>query len=119
MATPAAQSKRMFQCGNCKAECSRIKSLVCGFCEMRFHAECVDGMTRHFFDSCKIGSSTFLCPTCKKISDTIDSTLKQTETKLALHEAKIVAMESRFLVVELERNALAEKVKIIEDAAVF
>ena len=72
-------------------------------------------MTRHFFDSCRIGSSTFLCPTCKKISDKIDSTLKQTETKLALHEAKIVAMESRFLVVELERNALAEKVKIIEE----
>ena len=42
-------------------------------------------------------------------------TFKQLETKLALHEAKIVAMESRFLVVELERNTLAEKVKIIEE----
>ena len=112
-AAPASSQarKKKYPCGRCGEEV-KSKSLCCQVCEYWYHADCVPGMTKEYFDNCKltydlIGHSAFLCQVCQKVVAKFKSAMKDMEEK-------ILVLENRLTVVELEKETLAEKVVSME-----
>ena len=99
-----------FPCGHCKKGCSQGTSLICGFCEFRFHAACVDGMTPEFVNSCDkmsrmTGGSAFLCVICRKLVGRINISLKDllAQIKELRSELKTAKLERDFMTAKLDR----------------
>ena len=71
-APTSSQSKKIrYPCGRCSKEVT-TKSLCCQVCEYWYHSDCVPGMTKAYFDNCKltydmIGHSAFLCHICQRV----------------------------------------------------
>ena len=112
-AAPAnAQAKRKkYPCGNCNKEVTG-RCLCCQVCEYWYHADCVPGMTKEYFDNCNmtkdlIGHSAFLCHVCQKVVAKFKSAMKDMEEKM-------LVLENRVTVLELEKETLAEKVVSME-----
>ena len=112
-AAPASsQSKRKkYPCGKCGKEVT-TKSLCCQVCDFWYHYDCVPGMTKEYFDNCKltydlIGHSAFLCHVCQKVVAKFKSAMKGMDDK-------IEALENRVTVLEMEKEALAQKVVNME-----
>ena len=102
-----------FPCGHCKKTCNKGMSIACGFCEFWFHANCVDGMTPEFMESCDkmsrmTGGSAFLCMICRKLVGKINFSLKALQ-------AQIKDINSQLQTAKLERDFLTAKVEKFEN----
>ena len=74
------KKKSKFPCGKCGEE-AKGQTICCQICEAWFHVECVPGMTKEYFENCKLsyeldGNSTFLCMVCRKFSFRMNKALK-------------------------------------------
>ena len=112
-AAPASSQskKKKYPCGKCGDEV-KSKSLCCQICEFWYHADCVPGMNKEYFDNCKltfdlIGHSAFLCQVCQKVVSKFKSTMRDMEEKM-------MALENRVTVLEMEKETLAQKVVSME-----
>ena len=109
-AVPPKKSKK-YPCGKCCEEVAG-RSLCCQVCEFWFHAECVPGMTKEYFDNCKMthefmGHSAFLCQVCRKVVAKFNRKMKD-------FEGEIRKLNDRVNVLELEKETLAQKVENME-----
>ena len=100
-------------CGKCDAEVQC--GVSCNSCEIWFHDKCVEGMTKEFFDNCKKqvelnGYSGFLCKICRKMFNVMNKSLKDLKSVLK-------QMEDRVMVLEQEKEVLAQKVERMEKGA--
>ena len=87
-------------------------AVPCGFCELWFHSDCIDGMTAEFVESCEAiniltGGSSFLCAICRKLSTKINGSMNE-----AIKRMK--KLEQRLVTADLERKCMAEKVNAME-----
>ena len=112
-AAPASSQskKKKYPCGRCSKEVTS-KSLCCQICDFWYHYDCVPGMSKEYFDNCKltydlIGHSAFLCQVCQKVVAKFKSAMKSMEDKM-------VVMENRVTVLEMENETLAQKVVSME-----
>ena len=112
-APAAPPSKKKDPCGKCGEKVTLAgKSLSCQVCEFWFHYECVPGMTKEFFDNCKmtrefLGHSAFLCQVCRKVVAKFNRKMKD-------FEGEIKKLNERVNVLELEKESLAQKVENME-----
>ena len=102
-----------FPCGHCRKGCTKGTSLMCGFCEFWFHANCVDGMTPEFIESCDkmnrmTGNSAFLCLICRKLVGKINISLKDLQ-------AQIKVLQTELKTAKLERDFMAAKIEKMEN----
>ena len=72
-------------------------------------------MSKEYFDNCKktfeiYGYTSFLCKVCRKVFAALNKSLKEVKCGLK-------AMEDRVMVLELEKEALAQKVERMEKGA--
>ena len=115
--TPKAMAKSTkkvkYPCGKCDLEVSC--GVACNSCEIWFHDKCVEGMTKEYFDNCRkthdiYGYTGFLCKICRKVFSSVNKALKETKSELK-------AVIDRVMVLELEKEALAQKVEKMEKGA--
>jgi hypothetical protein len=116
--TPTAKSgkavkKTKFPCGKCDAEVNC--GVLCNACDIWYHDKCVEGMTKEYFDNCKKsaeiqGYTGFLCKVCRKVFTTVMKALKEVKGELN-------AMENRVMILEQEKEVLAQKLERIEKGA--
>ena len=115
LAPAVTQSKKgkKYPCGKC---CEEVKvtdrGLSCQVCELWFHADCVPGMTKEYFDNCKMthefmGHSAFLCHVCRKVVAKFNRKFKDLE-------GEVKKLNERVNVLELEKETLAQKVENME-----
>ena len=88
----------------------------CNSCDIWFHDKCVDGMTKEFFDCCKkahklYGHTAFLCKVCRKMFNGVNKALKEVK-------ADLKSMQDRVMVLEQEKEVLAQKFERIEKGVV-
>lgn len=110
VAKAKATKKPKYPCGKCDLEVSC--GVACNSCDVWFHDKCVDGMTREYFDNCKkaqelFGFTAFLCKICKKVFNILNKALKDVKSDLK-------SMEDRVMVLEQEKEVLAQKLEKIE-----
>ena len=110
---PPSKKKKKDPCGKCGEDVTLAgKSLSCQVCEFWFHYECVPGMTKEYFDNCKmtrdfLGHSAFLCQVCRKVVAKFNRKMKDLE-------GEIEKLNERVNVLELEKETLAQKVENME-----
>ena len=112
--TPTAKTKPAkkvkYPCGKCDAEVNC--GVACNSCDIWYHNTCVDGMTKEYFDNCKkaqelFGFTAFLCKICKKVFNGLNKALKDVRSDLK-------SMQDRVMVLEQEKEVLAQKLEKIE-----
>ena len=107
------QRKPKYPCGKC--DLGVTCGVSCNSCEVWFHDKCVEGMSKEYFDNCKktyeiFRFTSFLCKICRKVFTALNKSLKEMKGGLK-------AMEDRVMVLELEKQALAQKVERMEKGA--
>ena len=110
-ASGTSKKKKQHPCGKCDEEVT-TKSLQCQTCEQWFHVNCIPGMTKEFFDNCKMametfGSSAFLCHVCRKVVSKFNRAMKDIE-------AEVEKLKERVVVLEMEKETLAQKIENME-----
>ena len=114
--TPASsQSKKVkkYPCGKCCEEVSaNVRSLCCQVCELWFHADCVPGMNKEYFENCRltyalIGQTAFLCHVCRRVVSKFKNTMKEMQEKVEM-------LGDRVAVLEMEKETLAQKIENME-----
>ena len=106
-----AKRAAKFPCGKCQEEV-KTKSVCCNSCEFWYHYECAEGMTKAYFENCRMsvdtmGRSAFLCQVCKKVMNKVNKALKNLEDEM-------VKLSNRVVILELEKESLALKVENME-----
>ena len=106
-----APKKVRFPCGKCDAEATG-NVICCNSCEFWYHYACIDGMNKEYFDNCKkgyelLGHSAFLCKVCRKVLTVVKKSMKEMKEE-------IKGVKDKVLVLELEKEALAQKLEKIE-----
>ena len=110
-ASRATKGKKIkYPCGKCDGEVT--SGVSCNSCDIWFHDKCVDGMTREFFDCCKkthelYGFTAFLCKVCRKMFNGVNKAMKEVK-------ADLKSMQDRVMVLEQEKEVLAQKLEKIE-----
>ena len=112
--SPSARNlkkKTKFPCGKCDAEVTG-HSVCCNSCETWFHYNCIEGMSKEFFDNCRKmfelnGYSAFLCKICRKVLTAMKKSIKDLQDDMKVMADKIV-------VLEMEKESLAQKLEKIE-----
>ena len=100
-------------CPKCdKTTGGKDKSVCCHLCEQWIHTKCVEGMNNDYLENIEklhelMGMSGFLCKTCKKVASKIGKDMKRMDEK-------IVDLENRVVILELERDNLVAKVETLE-----
>ena len=105
-----AAKKPKYPCGKCDTEVSC--GVACNSCDIWFHDKCIEGMTREYFDNCKkahelFGFTAFLCKICKKVFNVLNKALRDVKSDLK-------SMQDRVMVLENEKEVLAQKLERIE-----
>ena len=108
---PKPVKKVKHPCGKCDAEVTG-NSVSCNSCDSWFHYRCIEGMTNEYFDNCRKmaelnGYSPFLCKICRKVLTAVKKSMKELRDDMKIMADKIV-------VLELEKEALAQKMENIE-----
>ena len=108
---PKPPKKGKYPCGKCDADVTG-NSVSCNSCDSWFHYGCIEGMTKEYFDNCRKmaelnGYSPFLCKICRKVLTAVKKSMKELRDDLK-------GMADRIMVLELEKEALAQKVEKIE-----
>ena len=103
--------KVKFPCGKCDAESTGM-AVKCHSCDQWYHFGCVEGMNKDWFDSCKktfeaIGTSAFLCKTCRKVSAVQTKVTKELRSELK-------EVKDKVMVLEMQNEALAQKLENLE-----
>ena len=109
--TSGSSKKKKHPCGKCDEEVT-TKSLQCQTCELWYHTSCIPGMTKEFFDNCKMametfGYSAFLCHVCRKVVSKFNRAMKDIE-------AEVEKLKERVVVLEMEKETLAQKIENME-----
>ena len=100
-------------CPKCdKTTGGKEKTVCCHLCEQWLHVKCIDGMSPEYLENIEkihdlIGISGFLCKTCKKVATKVGKEMKSLGEKL-------VDLENRVVILELERDNLMAKVEALE-----
>ena len=100
-------------CGKCGKEVTEnIRSLCCQVCEFWHHSDCVPGMTKEYFENCRltfalIGKTAFLCNICQRVVSKLKNTIKEMNEKVEM-------LTDRVMVLEMEKETLAQKVENME-----
>ena len=103
----------VINCPKCdKTTGGKDKSVCCHLCEQWIHTKCVEGMSNEYLDNIEklhelMGMSGFLCKTCKKVASKWGKEMK-------LLGEKVVDLENRVVILELERDNLVAKVETLE-----
>ena len=102
-----AAKKKKFPCGKCDEETTSTKALQCQTCDFWFHVDCIPGMNKDFFDSCKkaletFGHSAFLCHVCRKVVGKFNRSMKDLEDEMK-------KLKERVLVLEKEKETMAQR----------
>ena len=110
-ATGSQTKKKKYPCGKCEEEVT-TKSLQCQTCEVWYHYNCITGMTKEFFDSCKAaremyGYSGFLCQVCRKVVAKFNRSMKDLESE-------IEKLKERVTVLEKEKETLTQRIENTE-----
>jgi hypothetical protein len=110
-AKPKPLKKTKYPCGKCDAEVTG-NSVCCNSCELWFHAGCIEGMSKEYFDNCKKtfelqGFNAFLCKICRKVWTSMKKSLKEVKDEMK-------EMANKIVVLELEKETLAQKLEKIE-----
>ena len=108
----SGRGKRTNPCGKCGEECKGGGSVPCGFCEVWWHTDCVEGMSPAFIECCDKmnrlnGGSAYLCFSCRKLASKLNNQTRNLETKVDL-------IMDQLRTSELERMVLAEKIEKLE-----
>ena len=102
--------KAKFPCGKCDQEATG-NSLCCLSCEQWFHFACVEGMNKEYFDNLKkmsdMSLAAFLCKTCRKVFGVVTKEIKSLK-------AEVKELKDQMVVLELEKETLAQKVENME-----
>ena len=107
----AKPKKTKYPCGKCDAEVTG-NSVCCNSCDTWYHYNCIEGMNKEYFDNLRKmydlqGYSAFLCKICRKVLTAMKKSMKEIRDEMKVMADKIV-------VLELEKEALAQKVEKIE-----
>ena len=108
-----AAKKPKYPCGKCDSEVNC--GVLCNSCDIWYHDKCVEGMTKEYFDNCKKsqeiqGYTGFLCKVCRKVFTTVMKALKEVKGELK-------DMANRVMILEQEKEVLAQKVESMEKGA--
>ena len=101
--TPASsQSKKAkkYPCGKCSKEVTAsVRSLRCQVCEFWFHADCVSGRTKEYFENCTltytlIGRTSFLCNVYQCVVSKFKNTIKEMQDTVAMLSDRVTLLET-------------------------
>ena len=114
IAAAGAKPKRKpkYACGKCGEETNGTETICCNICEIWFHSDCVEGMTKQWVDSIKktwdmLKVSTFLCRVCRKVWTNVNAAVKELKKE-------VVEMGNRVKALEMEKEAMAQKMEKTE-----
>ena len=102
----AQKKAKKYPCGKCNEEVKmNVNSLRCQTCEFWFHYDCVDGMTKEYFDNCRVTYevlkfSSFLCKVCRKVVAKFNQSLKEVHEEVAILTSRIGVLEQEKKVLE-------------------
>ena len=108
-------------CGACSENVtSATKSLMCTVCDLWFHYDCIEGMTKQLFDCCDLaystlGVSSFFCKSCKKATAKLNGVIKDLRNEVEKLSKRVEKLEAgRDVVIQQVKGVEAESVKMKE-----
>ena len=100
--TGKAAKKPKFPCGKCDTEVNC--GVQCNSCEIWYHDECVEGITKEYFDNCKKSQEI------QGYFTTVNKVLKEVKGELK-------AMENRVMILEQEKEVVAKHIERMKKGA--